>query len=64
MTNAGNLPSFGSTAAFAANPGETEDDLCKRGRVETGNAESDLILVQWVRAVDGRPAPGFERFAK
>jgi hypothetical protein len=31
---------------------------------ETGNADCDLVLVQLVRALDGKPASGFERFAK
>lgn len=49
--------------AFHALPGETEDELVQRGRRTIGDETSDLVLTQFVRAEDGKPAPGFERFA-
>ena len=49
---------------FKPLPGETEEELCKRRMAETGNADFNLIRIQLVRALNGRPAPGFERFAK
>lgn len=49
---------------FTPRPGESEDTLCERAKHETGCADRQLVVVQLVRAADGKPAPGFERFAK
>jgi len=32
--------------------------------LETDKADHNLILVRFVRAENGKPAPGFERFAR
>ena len=50
---------------FTPSPGETEDELRKRGIAETGNADSFVMAIRYVRAgPNGGLAPGFERFAK
>ena len=47
---------------FEPLPNESEDELCDRANQALGPFDS-VILVRMVAAVDGRPAPGFERFA-
>jgi hypothetical protein len=50
---------------FTPSPGETEDELRKRGIAETDNVDSWVMVIQYVRAgPNGGLAPGFERFAK
>ncbi len=46
---------------FEPLPNESEDELCERANQTVGPFDS-VILVRMVAAVDGRPAPGFERF--
>lgn len=43
--------------------GESEDAMRARA-LETSGPFDQVVWVSWVEAKDGRPAPGFERFAK
>ena len=49
---------------FTPQAGETEEQLRDRAMLETDKADHNLILVRFVRAENGKPAPGFERFAR
>ncbi len=43
-------------------PGESEEAMCARA-IEACGPFDHVIWVSYVKAKDGRPAPGFERFA-
>jgi hypothetical protein len=50
---------------FTPHPGESEDELCRRAKQETGCADCSLIIWQGIKpGPTGGFAPGFERFGK